>query len=162
MFSFYNKHNNDLYNNLVKLSRNLFFYNNLLLKDNFETRIMLMFIHFSIIIQALKKRKEKLPQDIYDNFFLNVEYHLRELGFGDIAVNKKMKTLNKIFYDILLKINLKDSKNDLINDKVIKLYLYNDSSINEQIITKSIDYFDKFKSFCYENDLNSIIRYEIN
>ncbi len=121
-----------------------------------------MFIHFSIIIQALKKRKEKLPQDIYDNFFLNVEYHLRELGFGDIAVNKKMKTLNKIFYDILLKINLKDSKNDLINDKVIKLYLYNDSSINEQIITKSIDYFDKFKSFCYENDLNSIIRYEIN
>lgn len=123
---------------------------------------MLMFIHFSIIIQALKKRKEKLPQDIYDNFFLNVEYHLRELGFGDIAVNKKMKTLNKIFYDILLKINLKDSKNDLINDKVIKLYLYNDSSINEQIITKSIDYFDKFKSFCYENDLNSIIRYEIN
>ena len=89
-------------------------------------------------------RKEKLSQDIYDNFFLNIEYHLRELGYGDIAVNKKMKILNKIFYDILLKINLKENKNDLINDKVIKLYLYNDSSLNKEIITKSCNYFAKF------------------
>ena len=33
-----------------------------------------------------------------------VENDLRELGFGDVSVNKKMKDLNKILYDILLKI----------------------------------------------------------
>ena len=37
--------------------------------------------------------------------FFNIENNLRELGFGDVSVNKKMKELNKIFYDILLKLN---------------------------------------------------------
>ena len=35
--------------------------------------------------------------------FNNIEYNLREMGFGDVTVNKKMKDLNKILYDILLK-----------------------------------------------------------
>ena len=44
-------------------------------------------------------------------FFYNIENNLRELGFGDVSVNKKMKDLNKIFYDILLKIKLESKKN---------------------------------------------------
>ena len=36
MFSFYNKHNNNLYNKLVELSRNIYFYKELSLKDSFE------------------------------------------------------------------------------------------------------------------------------
>ena len=99
MLSFYDKHNNKLYTKLVELSRNIFFYKDLLLKDNFETRINLIFIHFSIILIIFKKRKKiKFPQKIYDNIFQNIEYHVRELGYGDVAVNKKMKTLNKIFF----------------------------------------------------------------
>ena len=42
----------------------------------------------------------------YDSVFDNIENNIRELGFGDVTVNKKMKELNKILYDILLKINL--------------------------------------------------------
>ena len=73
-----------------------------MLKDNFETRINLIFIHFSIILIIYKKKNtEKFPQDIFDNIFQNIEYHLRELGYGDIAVNKKMKLLSKILYNIL-------------------------------------------------------------
>ena len=33
----------------------------------------------------------KKTQDIYDNIFQNIEYHIRELGFGDVSVNKNMK-----------------------------------------------------------------------
>ena len=107
MFTFYKSHNNKLYNKLVELSRNIFFYKDLSLKDNFETRIILIFLHLSIILILVKKnKKKKFPQEIFDNIFLNIEYHLRELGYGDVAVNKKMKILNKIFYDILLKIHL--------------------------------------------------------
>ena len=75
------------------------------LKDTFETRIYLMFIHFSIILIIFKKKQTKFPQLSYDNLFISIENNLRELGYGDVAVNKKMKDLNKIFYDILLKIN---------------------------------------------------------
>ena len=41
------------------------------------------------------------------HFFIILKTILRELGFGDVSVNKKMKDLNKILYDILLKINKK-------------------------------------------------------
>ena len=68
MFSFYNRHNNNLYNKLVEFSRNIFFYKDLNLKDNFETRIILIFLHFSIILLKYRKvNKEKFPQEIFDN-----------------------------------------------------------------------------------------------
>ena len=62
-----------------------------------------MFIHFSLILIVFKKSKN-FDQSSYDRFFHNIEYNLRELGLGDVTVNKKMKELNKILYDILLKI----------------------------------------------------------
>ena len=68
------------------------------MKDIFETRIILIFLHFSIILLKYRKvNKEKFPQEIFDNIFVNIEYHLRELGYGDVAVNKKMKILNRFF-----------------------------------------------------------------
>ena len=63
-----------------------------------------MFIHFSILMIITKKKGNKFDQDLYDNLFHNIENNLRELGFGDVSVNKKMKEFNKVLYDILLKI----------------------------------------------------------
>ena len=63
-----------------------------------------MFLHFSIMLIIYKKKKIKFDQKVYDYFFHNIENNLRELGLGDVAVNKKMKDLNKILYDITAKI----------------------------------------------------------
>ena len=76
-----------------------------MLKDDFETRVNLVFIHFSLLLIIFKNKKIDFPQEIFDNIFLNIEYHIRELGYGDVAVNKKMKTLTRVFYDILLKLS---------------------------------------------------------
>ena len=101
MFSIYKTHNNTLYNKLVDLSRNIFFYKKIQLKDNFETRINLVFLHLSLILIVFKeKNKKDFPQDIFDNIFQNIEYHIRELGYGDVAVNKKMKTLGFILKEL--------------------------------------------------------------
>ena len=94
----FKKHNNNLYNTALNLSRNLFFYKKLGLKDTFETRIYLMFIHFSIFMIIFKKKDSKFDQNSYDNFFHSIENNLRELGFGDVTVNKKMKEFNKILF----------------------------------------------------------------
>ena len=51
MFTFYKKHNNKLYNKLTELSRNKFFYEKIKLSDKFETRILLIFFHLSIILK---------------------------------------------------------------------------------------------------------------
>ena len=81
-------HNVNIYNTLLSLSRNIFFYKKIELPDTFETRIYLMFIHFSILMLIFKKKGSKLDQKIYD-FFHSIENDLRELGFGDVTVNKK-------------------------------------------------------------------------
>ena len=163
MFSFYKKHNNKLYNKLVELSRNIFFYRELRLNDNFETRIILIFFHFSVILLKFNKsHNKKFPQEIFDNIFQNIEYHIRELGYGDIAVNKKMKTLTKIFYDILLKIEI-NTRNKLIFKKdIINEHLTIDLKNKPHISGKLEDYYEKFYNFCFELEDDSVLKGQIN
>ena len=73
-----NFHKFELYNTLLLLSRNIFFYEKLKLKDSFETRIYLMFVHFSIMLIIFKVKKTKFNQKSYDQLFDNIENNLRE------------------------------------------------------------------------------------
>ena len=59
MFTSYKKHKNKLYNSLVKLSRNNFFYQDMNLDDKLETRVYLIFFHcfYTKGNQASKKGK---------------------------------------------------------------------------------------------------------
>ena len=81
-----------------------------------------MFIHFSIMMIIFKKKGKKFNQKSYDSLFFNIENNLRELGYGDVAVNKKMKDLNKILYDILLKIDNEVSDSFKVNENLIFKY----------------------------------------
>ena len=142
------------------LSRNIFFYEKVKLPDNFETRIYLMFIHFSIMMIISKNKGKKFDQKSYDFLFHSIENDLRELGFGDVTVNKKMKEFNKILYDILLKIDLtgKDRKSFLINKKLILKYF---KDLNDPKNGKYLDlesYFMGFFHFCFELPLDNMVR----
>ena len=68
----FKKHSTELYNTLLSLSRNIFFYQKINLPDNFETRIYLMFIHFSIMMIVTKKKGKKFDQKSYDLLFHNI------------------------------------------------------------------------------------------
>ena len=164
MFSVYKKHHKVLYNKLVELSRNIYFYKKIKLKDNFETRINLVFIHLSLILIIFKEKNEKeFPQDIFDNIFLNIEYHIRELGYGDVAVNKKMKDLLRFFYDILLKIRLRDNNRvSIINKTIIKNYLPIEQDKTMKLNDDLTNYFEKFYHFCFELNKNSMLKGLIN
>ncbi len=158
MFSSYNKHNNRLYNKLVELSRNKYFYNQLKLKDNFETRVLLIFIHFIIILRLKKNiNMKKKMQDAFDNIFHNIEINIRELGYGDTKVNNTMKSLNNIFYDILTKV---DKKEFFLNNDILVLlnkYFYNSE---KQDLKKSNDlakYLDEFQNYCFDLDINNVL-----
>ena len=154
-------HNHILYNNLLLLSRNIFFYEKCKLSDTFETRIYLMFFHFSIILIIYKLKGTKFEQKMYDKFFDQIEYNLRESGFGDVTVNKKMKDLNKILYDILLKIEINETSKFEINQKLIFKYF---EDLNQKIDTKHTEfelYFKDFYNFCFELPIDNMIR-ELN
>jgi len=117
----------------------------------------------SLILIVFKEKKEKeFPQEAFDNIFLNIEYHIRELGYGDAAVNKKMKVLTRIFYDILLK--LKDSNTDdfLINKIILTTYLVPQSNNINRLIDNLAMYFRNFYHFCFELKNNNMLKGQIN
>ena len=155
----FSTHNNNLYNTLLTLSRNIFFYKNLQLQDNFETRIYLIFFHFSIMMIIFKKKGQKFDQKSYDSLFFNIENNLRELGFGDVAVNSKMKNLNKILYDILLKIenNGQNDKKFRINSKLVLKYFSELKEPKNDKFLKFETYLLNFYKFCFELPLKNMI-----
>ena len=162
MYSVYKTHHKLLYSSLVELSRNIFFYKKIRLKDDFETRINLIFIHFSLILIVFKeKNKNKFPQDIFDNIFLNIEYHIRELGYGDVAVNKKMKDLLRNFYDILLKIKIPNVQKNMIDKIILQNYLEPQVAKHEELISNLANYFEKYYHYCFELENNSMLKGEI-
>ena len=160
----FKKHDPFLYNTLLSLSRDIFFYEKIKLKDNFETRVYLMFMHFSIMMIVSKKRGEKFDQKYYDNLFHNIENNLRELGFGDVSVNKKMKELNKVLYDILIKIELisKNENEFVIDHKLISKYFFELNDLKSDIYIDFKTYFSNFYYFCFEIPLNNMVREAIN
>jgi len=115
-----------------------------------------------ILIIFKKKNKNEFPQDAFDNIFLNIEYHIRELGYGDVMVNKKMKSLLQNFYDILLKIRLSNKKDFIINKNILIKYLEPQSEQPNQLIDDLVEYFDKFYYFCFELKNNNMLKGQIN
>ena len=151
-----------MYNTLLFLSRNIFFYTKIELKDTFDTRIYLMFIHFSIMMIVFKKKGKKFNQNSYDSLFHNIENNLREAGFGDVSVNKKMKDFNKQLYDILLKIENKGNNSFKLNKELVIKYFNELDEPNKDKFLQFDDYFINFYNFCFELPLDNMIREAIN
>ena len=77
-----------------------------------------------------------------------------------MSVNKKMKDLNKILYDILLKIDTKRNVNDnfQIDHKIILKYFDPKNEFSEENIKKMANYFNNFFNFCFDLSLNNMIK----
>ena len=111
-----------------------------------------------------KKKKEKFEQNQYDQFFRKIEYNLREMGFGDVSVNSKMKELNKILYDILLKIESKNEinlKNFNLNHSLVVKYFEELKDKNNTRYNQFEAYFSSFFNYCFELSNENMIK-ELN
>ena len=89
-------------------------------------------------------------QEIYDFIFHQIEISIREIGYGDVSINKKMKDYLNTFHKI---IELVDNWKDTNNDKKSSFFLeYLNESANT---TFFINYFDDFEILLKNNSLNS-------
>ena len=108
----------NFYNNLVKLTRNKNLYKFLDKEDTFSDRLTFLLLHFAFFLKIYKKsEKKKILQSIFDSFFRQLELNIREIGYGDQTVNKKMKDYINFFYSILDKLDTWETIN--INKKII-------------------------------------------
>jgi len=146
-----------LYNNIVFLTRRNFFYNDFNLSDSFSNRIYLIFFHLCFILVVLKNKNsdKNYAQDIFDFFFKQIELNCRELGYGDTAVNKKMKSLIKLFYEILIHCHNWEQL-QINNKKNLLLKFFTNNSENKIPSAKLTNYFDKFTFFIKDKSLNSL------
>ena len=141
----------NIYNNLIKLTRNKSLYENIGFKENFSIRLVLFLIHFAFFIKIYKKVDNRnYMQEIYDFIFHQIEISIREIGYGDVSINKKMKDYLNTFHKI---IELVDNWKDTNNDKKSSFFLeYLNESANT---TFFINYFDDFEILLKNNSLNS-------
>lgn len=90
-----------LYNNILLHSRKNIIFSNFI-DENLENKIFSFLIHLSSIFNNYSNIKEKKLQIFFDYVFKRIETDLREVGFGDMSVNKKMKIIVSKFYSILV------------------------------------------------------------
>ncbi len=148
---------------MVELSRNNFFYVKTNLNDNFETRALLILFHLAIILKTKKSENLKSNfQKIFDNIFQNIEYNIRELGYGDTSVNKNMKSLNKIFYDIIFTIEKEKNFSFVSNNDLLNKYFNTVKKSKLPKIDELAQYFDNFQNFCFDLDVNNVLNGSID
>ena len=145
-----NKQYLNIYNNLIKLTRNKYLYLNLDSDETFSDRIIFLLLHLSFFFKIYKLNNSKdTIQEIYDFIFNQIELSIREIGYGDVSINKNMKKYVNYFYDITLNIDNWDSiRND---EKVIILTKFINKPQNISFFT---NYFDKLITFYKDNTLN--------
>ncbi len=90
-----------LYGAIVAQARAPAFYAVLNVPDSVTGRFEMVVLHAILAIDRLKRDGEAgaaLGQRVFDNFCRDMDQSLRELGFGDLAVPKRMKRLGESFY----------------------------------------------------------------
>jgi len=149
-----NNNFNNVYNNLVNLTRNKDLYQNFDEQDTFSDRLIFLLLHFAFFLKVLKNDKNKdLLQKIYDHVFRQLELSIREIGYGDQSINKKMKDYINIFYGMLDKLHTWEGLSK--NDKKSILRTFIDKKVNE---IELVEYFDKYSEDLSNNTLNYYLK----
>ena len=144
----------NIYNNLVKLTRNKELYKGFKNQDTFSDRIIFFLIHFAFFLKIYKENNDKkLLQEIYDQTFRQVELSIREIGYGDQSINKKMKDYLNLFYGMIDKIH--DWDNLTVKSRASILEKFLDNAVNVDFL---VDYFEKYRLNLLNNTLNSYIK----
>ena len=143
-----------LYNKLIELARDKNLYKDFTKQDEFSDRLIFFLIHFALFFKAFKNEDNKETlQNIYDFIFRQLELSIREIGYGDQSINKKMKDYLNLFHDMIDKFHFWEDLNKDKKEKILQSYISN--SENARII---LDYFENYLVYLKKNTLNSYIK----
>tara|TARA_Y100000590_G_scaffold152436_1_gene175001 strand:- start:125 stop:595 length:471 start_codon:yes stop_codon:yes gene_type:complete len=143
----------NIYNSLMFLTRNkdLYIKNNI--EDTFSNRLILFLFHFAFFLKVYKKDNKQLIQKIYDFIFRQIDLSLREIGHGDVNINKKMKQYINIFHSIIVKIDNWENNENLKKSEILNNFINSNDKLN-----KLVKYFNKYMIYLSNNDLNFFLK----
>ena len=143
-----------IYNNLINYTRNKDLYKSLNREDNFSDRLTLFLLHFSFFLKNFKNEENKIVlQEIYDFNFRQLELSIREIGYGDQSINKKMKDYINLFHSMVSEIHFWENLSKLERSKKFSIFLVDFGKIDHLL-----DYFEKFNDNLSKITLNSYIK----
>ena len=139
---------------MVNLTRNKELYKGFKTQDTFSDRLIFFLLHFAFFLKIYKENKNKvLLQEIYDYIFRQVELSIREIGYGDQSINKKMKDYLNLFYGMIDKIHNWDDLSLVSREDILVKFL--DNAVNTEYL---VGYFEKYRLNLSNNTLNSHIK----
>ena len=143
-----------IYNNLINFTRNKDLYKSLNRDDNFSDRLTLFLLHFAFLLKNFKNEQNKMIlQEIYDFNFRQLELSIREIGYGDQSINKKMKDYINLFHSMVSEIHF---WNNLSRTQKIEKFSNFLSDFNK--IEDLLDYFELFNDNLSKKTLNSYLK----
>ena len=145
----------NFYNNLIQLTTNKSLYKGVLDKqDSFSDRLTLFLLHFAFILKAFKSEEnDKKLQELYDFNFRQLELTIREIGYGDQSINKKMKDYLNVFHGIISEIHFWDKLENIKKKERLSKFFQNFDDIEYLV-----NYFDVFYKHLLKYNLNSYIK----
>ena len=124
----------NIYNNLVNLTRNKDLYKNLSNQDTFSDRLIFLLLPFAFFLKVFKEKESKVVlQEVYDYVFRQLELSIREIGYGDQSINKKMKDYVNLFYAMLDKVHYWDELSNKDKESILLTFL-GDEAKNENFV----------------------------
>jgi len=144
----------NIYNNLVNLTRNKELYKKFKSQDTFSDRLIFFLLHFAFFLKVFKtKNDKKIMQEIYDYIFRQLELSIREIGYGDQSINKKMKDYLNTFYAILDKIHDWEHQSLVSKSSILQTFINNQDNDPDLV-----EYFDKYRYNLSNNTLTSYLK----
>ena len=143
-----------LYNNLIRLTTNKNLYKGFTKQDTFSDRLIFFLLHFAFLLKTYKNDENgKILQEIYDFCFRQLELSIREIGYGDQSINKKMKDYINLFHSIVSEIHFWEKYTKI--DKKNKLSNFIDNIEKNDYL---VDYFDDFQGKLKKKNLKYFLK----
>ena len=145
-----NKNYINIYNNLIKFSRNKKLFSIFTKEDSFSDRLIIFLLHFGFFLKIYKNNEnQQKMQNIYDYIFKQLELSIREIGYGDVTINKKMKTYINTFHSLLNKIEIWEDLTEVNRDDLLRSFFNYEGEIKD--LSK---YLEKYRLFLIKSSLN--------
>ena len=116
--------------------------------------MIILFFHLGFLLKTYKDIEPKKDlQNFFDFCIKQIELSIREIGYGDATINKKMKEYVNLLFSIIDKIDNWEFKERLDKEKIFVNYIDGYDNCDN-----FIDYFDNYRVFLSKNSFKNLTK----
>jgi cytochrome b pre-mRNA-processing protein 3 len=146
LFKSREKREERLYGAIVAAARHVRFYEKMGVADTIDGRFEMIVLHLFLVLNRLKgEGVEDLRQRLTDEFFVDMDRSLRELGVSDVTVGKKVRKIAESYYGRVTAYDKALSANPKILEEAISRNIYPDGASESSTRAMSTYFIDAGK-----------------